>query len=318
MDTQHFSAPAFARPLNPRGVTHINTPHTTRFTVVGNHLAQHRKLSLTAIGLAVHIQSLPEQALVDIKTLADRFTEGETRIAAALRELKAHGYLAQVRKQLPNGRFVTHTVSYNQPLATTGAPHAEASVNRPPQPPPSRPAPRQDVPPPQPPEARATPGAEREPAPEPTPENVAVAKPPLPEPQTPDLERHRTAATLLATLHRDDRRLVLSERDVRRLTPAVAAWLERGVSTEAVRHTLTANLPPRPRHPAALLAHRLTEFLPPSAPQAPIPRSSGQSHAAPPPLHSCEGCERAIRTPAPGSYCRECRDAGGLGIDTAA
>ncbi|WP_228034546.1 helix-turn-helix domain-containing protein, partial [Streptomyces spongiae] len=117
MDTRNLSAPACAQPLNPRGITHINTPHTTRYTVVGNHLAQHRQLSLTAIGLALHIQSLPDQARVDIKTLADRFPEGETRVAAALRELKAHGYLSQVRKRLPNGRVVTHTVSYNQPQA---------------------------------------------------------------------------------------------------------------------------------------------------------------------------------------------------------
>ncbi|MEU6706311.1 hypothetical protein [Streptomyces wuyuanensis] len=32
--------------------------HTSGFTVVGNHLAQHRGLSCLAIGLAVHIQSL--------------------------------------------------------------------------------------------------------------------------------------------------------------------------------------------------------------------------------------------------------------------
>src|SRR4051794_11286790 len=68
MDTQNLSAPSCAQPLNPRGITHINTPHTTRYTVVGNHLAQHRQLSLTAMGLALHIQSLPAQARVDIKT----------------------------------------------------------------------------------------------------------------------------------------------------------------------------------------------------------------------------------------------------------
>ncbi|MGW6456879.1 helix-turn-helix domain-containing protein [Streptomyces sp. NPDC055078] len=82
MDTQNLSAPAPA----PYGVTHANTRHTTRFTVIGNHLAQHTELSLLAIGLAVHIQSLPTGARVDIKTLAARFPEGADRIAGALRE----------------------------------------------------------------------------------------------------------------------------------------------------------------------------------------------------------------------------------------
>ncbi|MEI7032367.1 hypothetical protein V9U70_19275, partial [Streptomyces pratensis] len=45
---------------HPRsGVIHVVIPHTTRFTVVGNHLAQHPDLSCTAVGIAVRIQSLP-------------------------------------------------------------------------------------------------------------------------------------------------------------------------------------------------------------------------------------------------------------------
>ncbi|GHJ19583.1 hypothetical protein [Streptomyces albus] len=51
--------------------------HRERFTVVGNHLAQHRELSLLAIGLAVHIQSVPDGTRVDIKSLSARFPEGE-------------------------------------------------------------------------------------------------------------------------------------------------------------------------------------------------------------------------------------------------
>lgn len=46
--------------------------------VVGSHLAQHRELSLTAIGLATHIPSVPEGTAVDIRSLADRFPEGRT------------------------------------------------------------------------------------------------------------------------------------------------------------------------------------------------------------------------------------------------
>jgi len=73
------------------GVTHVRAYQSSRYTIVGNHLAQHRELSLTAIGLATHILSLPEGAPVDIRSLAERFPEGRDRVAFALRELEAHG-----------------------------------------------------------------------------------------------------------------------------------------------------------------------------------------------------------------------------------
>ncbi|MGY0485943.1 hypothetical protein [Streptomyces sp. WG-D5] len=87
----------------------------SEFTVVGHHLAQHADLSLTAIGLATHIQSLPDGSRVTIKDFAARFPEGEVRIAAALRELETHGYLERIKERLPSGRIVTRTISYNKP-----------------------------------------------------------------------------------------------------------------------------------------------------------------------------------------------------------
>ncbi|GAA4808718.1 hypothetical protein GCM10023220_44080 [Streptomyces ziwulingensis] len=91
------------------GVEHVNVPHTENFTVVGNHLAQHRDLSLTAIGLALHIQSLPAGTPIGIKALAKKFPEGEIRIAAALRELEEHGYLRRTKERLRSGRVMTRT-----------------------------------------------------------------------------------------------------------------------------------------------------------------------------------------------------------------
>ncbi|WP_455431826.1 helix-turn-helix domain-containing protein [Streptomyces fagopyri] len=313
----HPSVPSVAR-TGPGGVTHVNVRHTSRYTVIGNHLAQHRELSLTAIGLATHIQSLPAGARVDIKTLAARFSEGETRIASALRELEAFGYLSRARERLPSGRIVTHTVSYNHPYNhPKGPPPAEpvprgvpgsksvpASTPRPASPP--RPAPMPSPAPPTTPEsALAETPAPPPPSPPPPPAAPPPPRPnaPLPEPLTPDPDRHCSAAALLAALHRDDTRLLLGERDVHRLTPAVEAWLERGAAPEAVRRTLTAGLPREPvRHPAALLAHRLTALIPPPPPPLP-PR--------PPPFQTCDSCDRAFRAPAPG-HCRDCRTAHAL------
>jgi len=119
MATPQVIAPPRAPSGSPAaGVQHVNVRHTTGFTVIGNHLAQHAQLSLTAIGLAAHIQSLPTGARIGIKLLAARFPESEARIASALRELEAAGYLHRDRVRLPDGRVVTRTMSYNQPHAT--------------------------------------------------------------------------------------------------------------------------------------------------------------------------------------------------------
>jgi hypothetical protein len=277
------------------GVIHVNSRHAAGFTVIGNHLTQHHGLSLTAIGLAAHIQSLPAGARIGIKHLAERFPESETRIAAALRELEAHGYLHRSRLRLANGRVVTRTVSYNQPGATT---HPVAAP---------RPRPR--------PEHRKPTTPLPAPAPEPAPRAAPVSvppptaprtpPPPLPQPYAPTEELHRTAAALLADLRRHTPGLVLSEGDVAALTPGVVTWLERDAHPDVIRHALTTDLPVPLKHPAKLLRHRITALLPP-----PLP---GTADLAPPrrkavviPLQNCDTCDRAFRSAAPG-HCRDCR-----------
>ncbi|MFF3499029.1 helix-turn-helix domain-containing protein [Streptomyces sp. NPDC003247] len=256
------------------GLVHDNARHTTRFTVIGNHLAQHRELSLLAIGLAVYIQSLPKGARVDIKSLVARFPEGATRIAAALRELEAHGYLRRERERIPDGRIVTRTVSCNQPghhrrAAAVATEHTPRTVPA---------GPRPSVP--------------------------RKALPAVPRPSHPYPKLLEAATDLLAGLRRHDSRLLLSACDTAHLAPGVAAWLERDVSPTAVRQALSADLPPEGlRRPAAFLAHRLTALMPP----LPLP---GASVAPPPavrhPLRNCEGCDRGFRGPEPG-LCRDCR-----------
>ncbi|MGW1254022.1 helix-turn-helix domain-containing protein [Streptomyces sp. NPDC002513] len=283
MDTQHPSVPPHAqsriagnghpnRRPHSGGLVHDNTRHTSRFTVIGNHLAQHAQLSLLAIGLGVHLQSLPKGARVDIKSLAARFPEGSARIAAALRELEAHGYLRRVRERVPGGRIVTRTIFCNQPSARRRADEPVCAA-------PARPA-----------------AAEKKHAPR-------KPLPAVPAPARPAPALIQAATDLLADLRRHDPRLLLSACDTAHLAPGVAAWLERDVSPEAVRHALADDLPSEGlRRPAALLAHRLTARLPPPPPfRAP---------AGPPPvrhpLQTCDACDRAFRAPGPGR-CRDCR-----------
>ncbi|WP_250399704.1 helix-turn-helix domain-containing protein [Streptomyces cellostaticus] len=281
MDTENRSAPLRAQSRvvaknhpNRRsaagGLIHDNTRHSTRFTVIGNHLAQHPRMSGLAIGLGVHIQSLPAGSRVDIRTLTARFPEGAVRIAAALRELEAHGYLRRERKRGSDGRIVTRTVSCNQPGLTGDTSSA----------PPSR---------------KASPPRKKK--------AVHRALPPVPGPARPSPALVRQATDLLAELRRHDFRLLLSARDTAHLAPGVAAWLEREATPSAVRHALTTNLPDEPLcRPAALLAHRLAAGLPAPPPfRAPAPPPAVRH-----PLQNCEGCDRAFRSPDPG-LCSACR-----------
>ncbi|MFF9625711.1 helix-turn-helix domain-containing protein [Streptomyces griseosporeus] len=281
MDTENRSAPARPQSRIPAknhpdghriaGVVHDHVRHTENFTVIGNDLAQHPELSLLAIGLACYIQSVRPGTAVDIKTLAARFPEGPTRIAAALRELETHGYLRRSRERTATGRIITRTVSCNRPghhAARETTPRRPARRT-----PPDEPAPRKRL-------------------------------PAVPQPSYPSPALLQTAVDVLAGLRRRDPRLLLSATDTEHLAPGVAAWLERDVTPTAVRHALTENLPTEPLiRPAALLAHRLTALLPPPPPfrppAAPVPEPRR-------PLQTCDGCDRAFRAPAPGR-CRDCR-----------
>ncbi|KOX23756.1 MULTISPECIES: DNA-binding protein [unclassified Streptomyces] len=285
MGTQNISARPLApsrndgrnRPVKPGtrsvragGVIHENVRHTTRFTVVGNHLSQHAELSLLAIGLAVHIQSLPGGSPVDIKSLTRRFPEGARRIAAGLRELEAHGYLRRELARDDAGKIVTRTVSCNHPGRSAAD---EEAVRRAP--------------------ARRTEAPRR-------------ALPAVPQPAYPSPDLLRTGLGVLAGLRHEDPRLHLSATETEHLAPGVAAWLERDLTPEAVRRVLTCALPLEPlRRPAALLAHRLSAQLPPpplgTADPAP-PRHPLQNcdtcdlaFRGPEP-GTCEGCRRNAMT----------------------
>ncbi|MFI6441939.1 helix-turn-helix domain-containing protein [Streptomyces sp. NPDC050759] len=278
MDTQNTSAPTRAQSRtadknhpHAGGLIHDNARHTTRFTVIGNHLAQHAELSLVARGLALYIQSLPAEARVDIKSLADRFPEGRDRIAAALRELETHGYLRRTRERLPGGRIITRTVSCNQPGHRGRAAESHTPA-----------APKHRQPPPR-----------------------KRLLPAVPQPGYPAPALLQQATDLLAGLRRHDPRLLLSATDTEHLAPGVAAWLERDLTPTAVRDALTARLPAEPLYrPAAFLAHRLAAELPPLPPyRSPAPPPDVRH-----PFQDCDGCTRVFRSPTPG-ICRDCRTA---------
>ncbi|WP_106962380.1 hypothetical protein [Streptomyces exfoliatus] len=253
------------------GVIRVRFRHTDRFTIIGNHLAQHPTLSAVAIGLGVHIQSLPDGADVTVKTLTSRFPEGEITIRRALNELVAEGYLERHRVALGGGRFATRTVSYDKPGCGT----RQRRRAEPAQAPDPGPVPSQPEPVPSPPEPASPPGP---------------------------------AADLLARLRTVDSRLLLPWREVLRLAPAVEAWFDLAATPAQVTRTLTAALPPAHvpiHHPGRFLEYRLSALLPPRLPAGPPPSSVLEGPA---PLITCDGCDRAFRSRDPEAVCVECRD----------
>ncbi|MFJ4562941.1 hypothetical protein ACIP4U_04340 [Streptomyces caelestis] len=282
-DPQSNAAVPAHPPLPPgaprSGVIHIRHRHTDRFTVVGNHLAQHPALSAVAIGLGVYIQSLPDGVSVTVKALALRFREGETTIARALNELEAAGYLERRRVSLGGGRVATRTVFYDRPGCD--ARETQSTV----------------------------------PAAVPPADDAGAAEPPKAQPQdkpSPPPPTQGPAADLLARLRLADPRLLLSAHDVRRLAPAVDTWLARSATPAQITRTLTASLPPASEpihHPARFLEHRLTVLLPPPLP--PDRPTAVPAATAVVPLQTCDGCERAFRSHDPTARCRDCRPAVG-------
>lgn len=291
-----FAIPADAP---PSGVIRVRHRHRDRFTVVGNHLAQHPDLSAAAVGLAVYIQSLPDGADVTVKRLTLRFREGEITVRRALNELVAAGYLERRRVALGGGRFATRVISYDKPGCRAGAAPAKGSQAT------AEPVP---VPVPVPvPTPTPTLVTASETSPSPSPEPTPEPKPPPAPREAPPQEPSPPAVDVLTRLRSVDARLMLSWRDVKELAPDVERWLGRGVEAAQVTRTLTAALPPDHvpiHHPARFLAYRLDSLLPPPLP-VPAPRP-----APPPPLITCDGCERAIRSHDPDALCAACREQG--------
>ncbi|WP_439959760.1 helix-turn-helix domain-containing protein [Streptomyces abyssomicinicus] len=313
------------------GVVHEAHRHTTHFTVVGNHLAQHDDLSLTAIGLAVYVQSLPSGTPISIKTLVSRRCEGAVRIAAALRELEAHGYLRREKVRIAGGRIVTRTVYCNKPEAAArrdvgaagrhvpegGRPYevvreavcgvevasscatsfGTGSVV-------SQPVVEQQ------PESAQEPVAKAVSAPPRHGHRKRKPLPPVPQPLLARPELAERAVELLTGLRRYVSELRFTACEVEHLTPGVVAWLEREVTSGEIRRALFTGLPEGgPRWPAAFVAYRLRVDLPAPPPLRPSAAAALEPTPERYPLRNCEECDRGYRGADP-QRCRDCADAG--------
>ncbi|MDX2849851.1 hypothetical protein PV342_15570 [Streptomyces sp. PA03-3a] len=286
-DTQS-SAPSRARAGTPAaGVVHVRRRLTANFTILSNRLAQ-RPGSAVTVGVGAYLLSVPDGVPVSIDALRAHFTESRERLARALNELEAEGFLERVVVREENGRIRTRTYVHDVPRADApAAPDGPAPAPTPPAPvvppPPVVPAGACE-------EARGT-------APEAVQDGAAPGAHPLGEDALGEAALGKAAEAVLVSLRVRDSRLLLSRRDIARLSPGVAAWLRLGAEPRSIAEALAADLPPTLTHrPAGLLAYRLRTGEPPAA--VPPPRAAV-------PWQACDSCERPFRGHAPAT-CREC------------
>ncbi|MGV9560297.1 hypothetical protein [Streptomyces sp. NPDC003522] len=279
------------------GVIHVRTRLTADFTVISNALAQRRGSAVT-IGVAAYIASLPDGSPVSIAALCEHFSEGEILISRALRELEAAGHLERRRERTPSGQVRTRTYFYDVPGGTPdpGGPSGPPRPRKRPTPAVVHEAARETTQPPVSAEPETPlPLAAAEPT-----ASLAAAETPT---STPLAEADPRAVDVLAGLRRVDPRLILSEREVARLAPAVGRWLAAGLLPTHITAHLTAGLPsPLLARPVGILAYRLGET------PLPLPVRSAEPLVRPAvaPRVDCDGCERPMRT-AGHVRCRDCR-----------
>lgn len=89
------------------------------FLMVNNAVVRDQRLSLKATGLLVRILSRPDDWRTDRDSLARDCKEGVTAVRSALQELRTAGYLVQTKRQDDRGHWVTETVLYDHPQASS-------------------------------------------------------------------------------------------------------------------------------------------------------------------------------------------------------
>ncbi|MFJ8129022.1 helix-turn-helix domain-containing protein [Streptomyces hydrogenans] len=260
--------------------------HDREFVIIANKAIQDRRLSHTARGILALLLSLPDGVRMNVRTLADDYPQGRRAVERAVSELRLLGYWVTLTVRDERTHRIASTVDvYELPLPAPapmpGAPvptrpgtgpvdsgnagtfpsgeknggkHRERKGDEHPPFPPVEPEPEAVAAPPAPQAAGEGHG-------DTAPTDPVTA--PAPEPLTePDLPQAAEAARVLRGLASVDARLRLSARQVARLVPSVADWLDRGATVAEILDALTQGLP-RPLYSApAVLADRLDRKRP--------------------------------------------------------
>ncbi|MFF2522267.1 hypothetical protein [Streptomyces liangshanensis] len=254
------------------------------FTQIRNAVFRDSRLSAKAMGIFGNISTHRDGWGITPESIASQMRDGVDAVKSGLRELERLGYLQRERERRPNGTLGASSYFITDQPDLVESARSEPEVDFPPvdEPPVARPAqedPAVDNPavadPPHKKITSKTPPEEHHP-PSPPPVPAAPAVPAPRQEETggaggrnaalSDIEQR--AYDVLVRIAVAEPRLTLGERELVRLAPVAAVWLERGAGAEQLRRALTAGLPDQVGSPAGLVRRRLLDKLPPERPSS--------------------------------------------------
>lgn len=96
----------------------IRAPRPTRYEIVPAAAIEDSRISYRALGVLVRLLRLPDGASIAADDLAKGGgREGRTAIRSAIRELRAIGYVRQLKRQNTRGHWITERWVYDTPGA---------------------------------------------------------------------------------------------------------------------------------------------------------------------------------------------------------
>ncbi|NWF28261.1 hypothetical protein HW130_18635 [Streptomyces sp. PKU-EA00015] len=233
--------------------------HERDFVIIANKAIQDPRISHTARGILALVLSLPSGVKENVRTLSDNYPQGRNAVAKAVAELREFGYwVTKTGRDDETNQIVSSVDVYElpnlapapvptrpitSPAATRKAgtsPYGEKDSSKhgeknPPFPPAE---PAQD-------EAAPFGAGEREGSSE-----------------KQDDKQSAEAARILRRLAAIDTRLKLSDRQVSKLLPSVADWMDRGATIAEITDAVTQGLPAKVYSASKLIADRLDRKRP--------------------------------------------------------
>ncbi|MEV3858491.1 hypothetical protein AB0J38_29775 [Streptomyces sp. NPDC050095] len=229
--------------------------HERDFVIIANKAIQDPRISHTARGILALILSLPSGVKENVRTLSDNYPQGRSAVAKAVTELREFGYwVTKTGRDGESNQIVSTVDVYELPnLASAPVPTRPVTTRKAAG------------------KAGTSPNGEKDSSkdggknpPFPPAEDADASHPAEQREGSSDKDDKQSAeaARILRRLAAIDARLRLADRQVNKLVPQVADWLDRGATVAQITDAVTQGLPAKVYSAARLIADRLDRKRP--------------------------------------------------------
>ena len=111
--------------MNASQLLIVRRRHAGNFTQIPNSLIRNEHLSLKALGVIVHLLSLPPGYRISLEGLCAVRKEGETAMRTAIKQLESLNYMRIVRDRSASGQFIQSRWIVSDEPIVDWAPHLE-------------------------------------------------------------------------------------------------------------------------------------------------------------------------------------------------